>query len=230
MADLELELRALAAEIEVPGSPDLARAVAHRIRRRRTRWRVLIAVAVAAAAVGIAFAVPPARSAILRFLHLQGVTVERVETLPAGPSRSIGASLGTSMSREAAERRLGFRFHLPPGVSPTRARVIGTLGTVLLERDGEPLLLSEFRGDVFELMKKVAGPSTAVAQVFVAGTPAIWVEGATHFLYLGKNGALSEIPVAVHGNVLLWQRGRLVYRLQGRIGERDAIRIAESIR
>lgn len=230
MTELELELRALGRELDVPAAPNLAAAVTSRIRRRRTARRALLAFAAAASAFGIAFAVTPARSAILRFFHLQAVTVERVDTLPAGRARAIGASLGTEMPLAEAERRLGFRFGLPPGVAPTRARVIGALGTVLLERDDAPLLLSEFRGDVFELMKKVVGPSTTVAEVDVRGTPGIWVEGATHFLYLGRNGAVSELPIAVHGNVLLWQRGELIYRLQGRIGERDAIRLAESIR
>jgi hypothetical protein len=231
VTELELELRALGAEIEFPAAPDFRAAVASRIRRRRTTRRALLAIAAAAAAIGIAFAVPPARSAILRFFHLQGVTVERVDTLPAGRARSIGRSLGTSMTLEAAERRLGFRFALPPGATPTQARVVdAVLGTVLLERDGKLLLLSEFRGDLFALMKKVAGPSTTVAEVEVRGEPGIWIEGATHFLYLGENGAVSELPIAVHGNVLLWQRDGLTYRLQGRIGERDALRIAESIR
>jgi hypothetical protein len=230
MAELELELRALGAEIAVPASPDLAAGVARRIRRRRTTRRLLVAVAVAAAAVGIALAVPPARSAILRFFHLQGVTVERVGTLPAGRARGIDRALGPSMPLAAAERRLGFRFRLPPGATPADARVVDSLGTVVLQLDGRTLLLSEFRGDVFQLFKKVAGPSTAVAEVVVDGAPGIWVEGATHFLYLGRNGAVSDLPIAVHGNVLLWQRGGLIYRLQGRIDKRAAIRIAESVR
>jgi hypothetical protein len=230
MTELELELRTLASEIAVPAAPDLTAAVARRIRRRRATRRAFLAIAAAAAAIGIAFAVPPARSAILRFFHLQGVTVQRVDTLPAGRARTTGRALGPSMPLEAAERRLGFRFGLPPGAKPTHARVVGALGTVLLERDGTPLLLSEFRGDVFALMKKVAGPSTNVAEVDVGGAPGIWVEGATHFLYLGAGGVVSELPIAVRGNVLLWQRGRLTYRLQGRISERDALRIAESIR
>ena len=230
MTELELELRALGAEIAVPATPDLAAGVGRRIRRRRTAGRVLLAVAIAVAAIGIALAVPPARSAILRFFHLQGVTVERVDTLPAGRARRIGHALGASMPLAAAERRLGFRFRLPPGATPADARVLDSLGTVVLEHDGSTLLLSEFRGDVFDLLKKVAGPSTTVAEVDVAGGPGIWVEGATHFLYLGRNGAVSDVPIAVHGNVLLWQRGGLIYRLQGRTDERDAIRIAESVR
>jgi GNAT superfamily N-acetyltransferase len=230
MTELELELRALGAEIAVPATPDVTPAVARRIHRRRTTRRLLVAIAVAAAAFGIALAVPPGRSAILRFFHLQGVTVERVDTLPARRARGIGRALGASMPLAAAERRLGFRFRLPPGARPADARVIDSLGTVVLEHDGSALLLSEFRGDVFNLLKKVAGPSTTVAEADVGGRPGIWVEGATHFLYLGRNGAVSDAPIAVHGNVLLWQRGGLIYRLQGQIDEHDATRIAESVR
>jgi hypothetical protein len=230
MTELERQLRALADEIAVPAAPALAAAVASRVRRRRTTRRVLLAVAIAAAAFGIAFAVPPARSAILRFFHLQGVTVERVDTLPTGRARAIGRSLGTPLPLDAAERRLGFRFRLPPGTPPTHARVLGGLGTVLLERGGAPLLLSEFRSGALDLLKKVTGSSTRVAGVQVRGAPGIWIEGARHFLYLGGSGAITEVPIAVQGNVLLWQEGAVTYRLQGRIGEREAIRIAESVR
>jgi hypothetical protein len=230
MTDLELQLRALADEIAVPRSPDFASDVRRRIGRRRRFRRALLAVAVAAAALGVAFAVPPARSALLRFFHLEGVTVERVDTLPSLRARALGRSLGRSVPIAVAERRLGFRFRLPTDAEPTRARVIGQLGTVLLDRERTPLLLSEFRGRVYELMKKIVGPATVVAAVEVDREPGIWVEGATHFLYLGRTGAVSELPIAVHGNVLLWQRDGLILRLQGRLDRDEAIRIAESVR
>jgi hypothetical protein len=230
MTELELELRALADELAVPPTPDIAPAVMRRIRRRHATRRALLAIAAAAAALGIAFAVPPARSALLRFFHLEGVTVERVDTLPPGPARALGRSLGTSMPLPAAEARLGFRFALPRGARPTHARVIGVLGTVLLETRGRPLLLSEFRGRVFDLMKKVAGPATLVEPVTVDGAPAIWVEGATHFLYLGRGGGIADLPVAIHGNVLLWQHDGLTLRLQGRVTKDEALQVAASVR
>ena len=231
MSELELQLRALAEEIALPPAPDLATAVRSRIHRGRRIRRALLAVAVAAAALGVAFAVPPARSALLRFFHLEGVTVVRVDTLPAQRARSIGRSLGAPVPLAVAERRLGFRFLLPPGAAPAHVRVLGGgLGTALLEHAGKPLLLSEFRGDVFDLMKKVAGPGTFVTPVQVGDNPGIWVEGATHFLYLAPNGAISEAPIAVHGNVLLWQRGGLTLRLQGRLDRAEAIRIARTVK
>ena len=56
-------------------------------RRSRRRGLVLV-LAVVVVAIGIAFAVPPARSAILDFFHLGGVTVERVQTPPAAEERA----------------------------------------------------------------------------------------------------------------------------------------------
>jgi hypothetical protein len=230
MTELELQLRALADEIAVPPAPELVTAVRSRIHRGRRFRRTLLAAAVAAAALGVAFAVPPARSALLRFFHLEGVTVEQVDTLPAQRSRVLGRSLGAPVPLAVAERRLGFRFLLPPGAAPTHVRVLRGLGTVLLERDDKPLVLSEFRGDVFDVMKKVVGPATQVAEAQVGGNPGIWIEGATHFLYLGPSGAVSEVPIAVHGNVLLWQRGGLTLRLQGRLDRAEAIRIAAAVK
>src|SRR5439155_1764502 len=62
-------------------------------------------------AVGIAFAVPPARAAILRFLGLEGVTIVRVEKLP--PATSSVAVVGNPTTLDGAARRLGFRALLP---------------------------------------------------------------------------------------------------------------------
>ena len=69
MTELERDLRALAAYVDLPGERDLWPGIearlAHRPARRRLR-AAAIAIVAAAVAIGIAFAVPPARSAILR--------------------------------------------------------------------------------------------------------------------------------------------------------------------
>src|SRR5205823_1036388 len=86
MSALELRLRALGQALELPPEPDLAPRVLERLegRRRPFPWRrgAVLALALLVLALGAAFAVPQARSAILRFFHLGGVTVIRVETLP----------------------------------------------------------------------------------------------------------------------------------------------------
>src|ERR671935_168238 len=105
MAELERELRALAGALDLPEAPDLAGAVRARLAAplRRGVWRPLaVALAVAVVAVGIAFAVPPARSAILRFLGLESVTVIRVEKLPPASSGSAVEGTKTTLARAAA--------------------------------------------------------------------------------------------------------------------------------
>src|SRR5207249_3599125 len=87
---LERDLRALAAELEWPDTPALAPL---ELGRRRNLRPLVLALAVLVLALAVAFAVPPARSAILRFLHLRGVSVERVETLPPAEERPLVAGL-----------------------------------------------------------------------------------------------------------------------------------------
>ena len=105
----ERELRALAAYVDLPEERDLAPAVRARLRGRPARrgWLV-VAFAAALVAVAAAFAVPPARSAILRFFHLQGVTIELVDELPpVHPPTTL--DLGIRIDPADAERTAGFR-------------------------------------------------------------------------------------------------------------------------
>src|SRR5439155_10509148 len=123
MTELEQALIALGRELAFPPEPDLAPAVAARLERRRFSFRrrnaIALALAVMIVAFGIALAVPPARSAILRFFHIGAATVERVETLPPAKERPLAAGLGAPLPRGEAERRAGFRISLPAGQAPT---------------------------------------------------------------------------------------------------------------
>jgi len=110
MTDFERELRAL--DVEWPAAPELRLELA-----RRRRVRAVVAVALVAA-LAAAFAVPQSRSAILRFFHLGGVTVVRVETLPPAAARNLRLSKAyTSAWRQA---RFGIRlllmarYRMPP--------------------------------------------------------------------------------------------------------------------
>src|SRR5436190_1987978 len=99
---LETELRRLGAEVAWPETPRLAPRVAAALpSRRRLPWRrgLGLALAVLLVALAAALAVPQSRGAILRFLHLGGVTVERVERLPRAQQRPLGADIGPVGSR-----------------------------------------------------------------------------------------------------------------------------------
>ncbi len=235
MTGLEQRLQLLGRELEFPAEPDLAPAVLARLEGRRPfPWRaVAIAVVVVAVAVGAAFAVPQARTSILRWFHLRGVTVERVETLPPAVERSQARGLGRPLSRAAAEQEVGFPLVLPPlAGEPRRVYVLdAALATVILNAHGHPALLSEYRATNFDLLKKSTSDTTEVEPVLVNGDPGLWLAGGPHTLtYVDGSGAFHQRTVLIRGNVLLWIHGPLTLRLEGRLTRAQALQLARRIR
>jgi hypothetical protein len=231
VSSLEQRLQSLGGEVAFPPEPDLASRA--RLSERRFAWRwVALAAAVVAVALAAAFAVPGARTAILRWFHIEGATVERVETLPPAQERSSASGLGRRVSLREAERLLGFRLLLPPLAAEPPAYVLDDeLATVILRVDGRPVLLSEYSARDFGLLKKSVGEKTHVEPVRVAGEPGLWVEGPPHTLtYFSRSGEFQERIVKIHGNVLLWTRGPVTVRLEGRISKAQALRLAHRIR
>jgi hypothetical protein len=232
---LEQRLQALGHELAYPPEPDLAPAVLARLDKRPFPWRRAAAVAFAALAIGIgaALAVPQARSALLRWFHLRGVTVEQVETLPQAVERSEAKGLGRPVSRKEAERELGVRLALPPvaGGEPERVYVLaGAFATVIIDDHGDSLLLSEFRATRFDLLKKLVGSKSVIEPVTVNGERGLWLEGPPHTLtYVDRFGEPREKAVRIHGNVLLWTHGELTLRLEGKIPKARALRLARRI-
>lgn len=212
MSELERALVALGREIELPPTPELAAAVRARIERRRLRpW--LVAALALLAAVAIAFAVPQARSAILRFFHIRGASVSLVEKLPPV---SAHPSLGPRTTLAHAP----FRVLLPEGRRPDA--VYAAPDGVWL-RYGDRLLVAELRTGGPWFVKK-ATASSRVRYVTVGGQPGLWVEGAPHALFLPGGG------VELARNTLLWQRGALTLRIEGAFTQAEAVRIALGFR
>lgn len=232
MSSLEQRLQALGRELAFPPEPELASRAA-RPREEPFNWRwVALAAAVVVVALAAAFAVPGARTAILRWFHIQGATVERVETLPPAQERSSAGGLGRRVPLPEAERLLGFRLLLPPlGAEPPVYVLDDALATVILRVDGRPALLSEYGARDYGLLKKSVGQKTHVEPVRVAGEPGLWVEGPPHTLtYFSRSGEFRERTVKIHGNVLLWTHGPVTVRLEGRITKAQALRAAREIR
>ena len=117
MSSLEQRLQQLGRELAFPPEPELD--VAARAAGRPFPWR-WAALAAAVVALAAAAAVPQARTSILRFFHLRGATIERVETLPAAQERSKAGGLG-----ERFDTRRGTaagRLPAPPAAAPGRRR------------------------------------------------------------------------------------------------------------
>lgn len=199
MAELERDLRLLAAELDWPRTPPLV------LRPPTRRSRPDATALVVALAVGLAFAVPGSRGAILRFFHLGAVSVQRVRTLPSAQERSLRSALGTPTTPAGAADLLGRPF-VPAGVAVYRS---GAAVSAIV--DGG-LLLTELRtqgGAV--ILKKFAGTATRVESVsLVPGTPALWLTGARHVVVLPP-----RLPARYAGNTLVWEHDGITYRLEG---------------
>jgi hypothetical protein len=175
-----------------------------------------------------AFAVPPARSAILRLFHLQGARIEYVDRLP--DVRAARLDLGIPISPGAAERTAGFR-PLDSGLLGPPDEVTWDGGLLWYRYGRTRLLVSQFRArERIDLLKKVVEPDTTITPVTVHGQPGYFIAGGTHFLYLAPGGVVHEEPVRLKREVLLWQQGPLTLRLEGDLTVRQALEIARSFR
>ena len=214
MTDLELELRDLAAQLDMPPAPPLSGTVLARVTRRRRRRRfVALAAACAVATLVVAFAVPGSRASLLRFFHVRGAAVTLVDRLPPLTTHRW-------LGQRIAPGQAGSRLLLPSGRRPER--VYAGDGGYWLRYPG--LLLFEFAsGDGPEVLKKATLGKTDVEYVDVDGEPGVWI-GARHALYLPGG------PPVAAGRVLIWQHGPVTLRLEAAVGLERALAVARSVR
>jgi hypothetical protein len=214
VTELELELRDLAAHLDVPPAPAISAAVLARVvRRRRRRLTTAFAVGIAVAALAVALAVPGSRASLLRFFHLRGASVTLIDRLP---KLTTHRSLGDPIALDQA----GFRLLLPSGQRPQR--VYAGDGGYWLRYRG--LLLFEFESDSgAQILKKATLGRTRVEYVRVRGEPGIWIDGR-HALYLPGG------PPVAAGRALIWQHGPVTLRLEATVGRDRALAIARSVR
>ena len=210
MTELERDLRSL--RVAWPETPDVASRVELRPRRRLLLPALVVAAVVAVAA---AFAVPQSRSALLRFFHLRGVTVERVDTLPPAEERPLAAGLGTVVGDARAGTLLGGPF-LPPehGTLYERDGIVSTLlrGPVLLSEFGAPEFLKKFVTSKVEWVK------------VAPDVQGLWIAGAPHVVFFP--GASPRLA----GNVLVFATNTRTYRLEGAgLTQEDALAKAREI-
>lgn len=224
MAEIETLLLDVAAEVEWPETPPLSFAAPAPRSAARRRWVPALAAALVLAA-GAALLVPGARSAILDWLRIGGVTVERVETLPAGLPAATFAALGPEVSDARATAILGTAFARVPGedATPLRARD-GVVSTVVDSTDG-PVLVSQLRSDALVLvLKKLAGATSVEVVSLAPDVVGAWLSGAQHAL-IGPTA-----PPRLAGNVLVWEREGITFRLEGpRLRRSTALALARGL-
>ena len=245
MPDLVLRLRELAPRIEYPPTPDLAGAVRTRLaaeaprRAFGLRRALVIAFAVLIVAVAAVMAVPQARTAILEWLGLRGVKIERVPTQPTAPVEAE-LGLGDRVALDEARRRAAYDVLVPdaeglgePAVYYSSLVQGGQVGFVYRADGGRVhLLITEFKGSLEDdFIHKSAGPETTIERVEVNGQAGFWLEGEPHeFLYLDQAGQPIMETLRLAGNTLLWTQGELTLRLEGDVTKEEALAVAESMR
>jgi hypothetical protein len=225
LPDLERDLVALGAVLDLPVERDLAPAVLARLHRHKHtgRWRRAAGIAALVLVVGLAatMAVPDARTAVLRLLGIKGATVIRVDELP--PAATAPTEFGESVGIAEAERVVGFRPLLVDGRDPDDVRIDRFSPSFIILLYGEPELRLRLIQIVGGTIEKYALTEQRVERVKVAGRPGIWVEGR-HVV-----SGLFGLP-RLAGNVLLWEQDGLTLRLEGRFTKEQALDLARSVR
>ena len=181
-------------------------------------------------------AVPSARSAVLRWLGIEGVRIERVPEAPTpAPTTSSPRSTSASGRRSRADtlvpRALGRPDAVYTDVDHVTLLYRPRRGLPESAQTGAGALLSQFPGRTHpELIRKLAGPGTTIERVRVDGEPGYWLGGDVHSLiYQDPSGGIRESPMRLAGPTLVWRHGELTLRLEADVTKSRALAIARSV-
>lgn len=251
MENLEQELERLNRSFSYPETPSLAAAVRRRLEvQERTAahqpglWALPIgrqALAGIAAATVVALALAlgvwsPGREAVADFFDR--LNIFQTEESPAGLPREV---VGTPVSPAEAKERLGFapkEATCPKGVRLERALLQefeGFIAVVLFyEHEVEPsFALFETSGAVAKgVPVDLEGEAIAGAEpVSGLGSEAYWLVGLRIVEYYDEQGErILESRRATDTNTLVWERGGLIFRVEGDLTLDLALCVAQSLR
>jgi hypothetical protein len=188
-----------------------------------------IALAALLLLVGAAMAVPPSRDAILRVLGLRGVSIMRVPHLKPVPAGAARLGLGRPVAIVDARRAVGFTALLPPWATTAYVAHDVPGGRISVLLGG--VLITEFRGRAQPFVFKLLGPGTTESVTRVNGTQGVYLSGAPHeVLFQAANGTVRSDRIRMAGNVLIWQQGPIIVRIEGTRTRGQALALARSLR
>ena len=232
MSELERSLTLIDPLEVFPATPELDAAVEVRVlrlvaRRRRRPW-LLAAAALGVAAVS-AVAVPDARTSFLDWLRIGGVGVERRELPPPATVRA-GSLPGIPVSLDEARSAASFELLVPDELGEPDAvllqRAPDVMVTLVYGSPDEPrVILSQWRSEALRYLKVL--PYTArVERLGPAEAPTLWIPDAHALSYQRLGGGGAQEPFRLSAPALIWVRGELTYRLEGRLSRDQALAIA----
>jgi hypothetical protein len=233
---LEQMLREAAFEVEFPPTPDLAAVVRSDLGRPRPyrpplrRVLVLAALTVLMAAATVFAASPGARDAVLDFFGIDGASVERVPTLPDAPPPTT-APIGDRVSLDEARRRAGFEIIVPRNEPPARVHLSERVPGGAVSFAAGDVTVTELRANVErELLRKLVSAGTRVERLRIGSDRALWLVGRPHVVFLvDADGEVVEESLRQAGNVLLFERGGVVVRIEGASSRAAAVSVARSL-
>jgi hypothetical protein len=253
--ELEATLVALGHDLAYPRPTALAAAVRARIaaRPRPLPWwrRYAVAPAFVTAVlllIVLALGSPGVRAAAQEFLHLRGIDIFPVPSVPSLTPRpslspSSGFIPGDRVTLAEAQRRVHFTIRQPAELGAPDEIYVDSAERVTLvyrERPGIPpspatgiaALVVEFQGTVdASFFGKLVGPDTTLTQVSVNGTTGYWLEGAPHFFfYRLENGTVLQDTLRLAGNTLIWVENGVTLRVEANVPKETAVRLAATFR
>jgi hypothetical protein len=250
--DLAATLTSIGRELELPATPDVTEGVRARIAERErapvalrprlslpSRRRTIVLVAAAILLLG------GAAFAAKLVIDLGAVTIEVVPSRPSALPTDLetGRAFGRPVSLDAAEGAAGFAATVPAelgapdhvwvgtaDVGPPTARIVLAWDPRidLPPIEGLPwgTVLMELHGNAAVLGKTVFADAGSIDTVPVDGRTAYWISGE-HTLTIAVPAGTRDVRIT--GNVLIWQRGGLTYRMETTASLDRAIAIAGSV-
>lgn len=238
MAERDLDRELTELSVAWPPTPPLAEAVGGRLHaagpRRRWRRALMPTSAIIVTAGVLTFGVSAqARTAVLEWLGLKSVRIERQE-----PSRAAqagrGLGLGGRVSLERARAAVPFTVRVPSALGTPDAVHLAAgprVSLVYAPGPGRPrLLVQQLEATATPLIEKSAGAATTVERLTIDGAPAYFLRGAHGFALLDRRGAAVYESQRLAGNTLLFDRDGVLVRIEGAISRASAARVARSLR
>lgn len=139
--------------------------------------------------------------------------------------------MGERIRLEEARRRVGFELLVPRLEAPERVHVSQRVPGSVVSFAVRDVTVTELRASLNrEYLRKLVAEGTRIERVQVRGERALWLVGRPHVFFLvDAHGRVIEESLKQAGNVLLFERGGVVVRIEGADSLAAAMAVARSL-